>query len=648
MLDTVSALFGALRNLRRTWPRMFGTDLVFKLLAFALLLPLVGYALRRFVALSGNTVLSDLDILFFILSPIGIVALIVVGASVVAVAALEQAALMTIGLGEIRGSHVRVTSALAAGFRRSLSILLLTASLVARVVLVVAPFLLAAGVVYWMFLTAHDINFYLTNRPTSFWVAAILIAGIVTALAAILVPKLVCWAYALPVVLFERAHPLSALRVSEERTREHRGAITLVLVGWATASVLLSALGVALVGGLGSILVPRFQDSIGALLFVMGALLLFGGVVNLLVTVVQASTFALLIVRLYDRHGADHAAGVPGATSTESGEPTGFRLSIGTSLAGLSVAALLAGGVVYYLFHGVKTEDDALVLAHRGAAGRAPENTLASVDAALEDGADLVEIDVQETRDGRVVVLHDSDFMKIAKVPTKIWEASYDEAAAIDIGSWYGSEFADQRIPTLEEVLYRCKGKARVDIELKYYGHDERLEERVVAIVERTGMASDVIIMSLDQNGIRKMRELRPGWTVGLLMAKAVGDPPRMDADFLAVHTGLASARFVRRAHAAGKDVYVWTVNDPVTMSRMLSRGVDGLITDEPALARRVLAERAGMSSLERLLLEATIWMGVVPRDPAPEVDAPDNARGGMSSSKNPTERLPPSPGCAK
>jgi len=83
-----------------------------------------------------------------------------------------------------------------------------------------------------------------------------------------------------------------------------------------------------------------------------------------------------------------------------------------------------------------------------------------------------------------------------------------------------------------------------------------------------------------------------------------------LDADFLAVHTGLASGRFIRRAHRAGKQVFVWTVNDPINMSRMIGRGVDGIITDEPALLNR-MGERAELSSPERLLLEAAFWMGM-------------------------------------
>jgi len=180
-------------------------------------------------------------------------------------------------------------------------------------------------------------------------------------------------------------------------------------------------------------------------------------------------------------------------------------------------------------------------------------------------------------------------------------------------------------------VLYRCKGRTRVNIELKYYGHDQRLEESVVEIVERAGMASDVVVMSLKQDGIRKIRELRPDWTIGLLLAKAAGDPTRVDADFLAVHTGLVTRRFIRAAHRAGKQVFVWTVNDPINMSRMIGRGVDGVITDDPALLNQVMERRAALSSPERLLIETAFWLGMVPKDPRPEVDLASEAVEGIA-----------------
>jgi glycerophosphoryl diester phosphodiesterase len=325
---------------------------------------------------------------------------------------------------------------------------------------------------------------------------------------------------------------------------------------------------------------------------------------NLFVTAFCVAAFALGVLDLFRAYG-------PRVDSTNLGNdaPGARRLRVTPAgfVVGVGIAAVLAFGAGAWLLHGIRTEDAVVVIAHRGASGKAPENTLAAVRQAIEDGADFVEIDVQETADGKVVVMHDSDFMKLSGEPLKIWDATFEQVRSLDVGSWFAPEFASERVPTLREVLLVARGRVRVVIELKYYGHDEQLEQRVVDIVEATDMTDQVQLMSLKYPAVQKLHALRPDWTVGLLAATAIGDLVRLDADFLAVKATIAKRSLIRSARAAGKPLYVWTLNDPVSMSRMVSRGVDGIITDEPAIAREVLVARADMSSIERLLLQAAI-----------------------------------------
>jgi glycerophosphoryl diester phosphodiesterase len=166
-------------------------------------------------------------------------------------------------------------------------------------------------------------------------------------------------------------------------------------------------------------------------------------------------------------------------------------------------------------------------------------------------------------------------------------------------------------VPTLAEVLQIIKAAdARLVIELKYYGHDQQLEQRVIDEVEAAGLTDRVAIMSLKLAGVQKLKQLRPAWTGGLLAATAIGDITRLDADFLAVNQNMASRRFIERARAAGKQVFVWTVNDGLSLNHWMSMGVDGVITDEPALARSILEQRREMTVAERLLLSATLFFG--------------------------------------
>ena len=183
---------------------------------------------------------------------------------------------------------------------------------------------------------------------------------------------------------------------------------------------------------------------------VMGGLFLLASLLSFALTWVQAAFFVLLTLRLYQPEGTS----LPSLGERGDANRT---VSMKSLLAALVAGTLVAGVTGFFLVDSVRMDDDVLVIAHRGASGRAPENTLAALAAAIEDGADLLEIDVQETIDGEVVVIHDSDFMKIAGDPRKVWDVTYEETRTIDIGSWFGPEFSAQRLPTLEEVLELAK-----------------------------------------------------------------------------------------------------------------------------------------------------------------------------------------------
>jgi len=278
-----------------------------------------------------------------------------------------------------------------------------------------------------------------------------------------------------------------------------------------------------------------------------------------------------------------------------------------------AIFVLIASLVGATAMHSMNLKDRVEITAHRGGAGVAPENTLAAIRQAIEDGADWIEIDVQESKDGVVVVAHDSDLAKVAGNPVKIWEATADELRSIDIGSYFGPQFHGERVPTLQEVLQVCKGKVGVNIELKYYGHTQDLEKRVIELVDRFEMEPEIVVMSLESKGIEKMKSLRPEWTAGLLTAVVAGDLTHARSDFLAVKSSIATRHFIQAAHNRGKSVSAWTVNEGYAMSALISRGVDNLITDYPAVARRVLAERQEMSPLERLMVEMAFYLGVKP-----------------------------------
>ena len=148
---------------------------------------------------------------------------------------------------------------------------------------------------------------------------------------------------------------------------------------------------------------------------------------------------------------------------------------------------------------GVRLDDDTEITAHRAGAAAAPENSVAACEQAIKDGTDWIEIDVQETSDGEVVVVHDRDLMKLGGSPLNIWNSTAADLRAVDVGSSFDPKFSTVRLATLGEMLDAAKaGGIGVVIELKHYGHAQKLEERVAAIVEAHEMVDHIVIMSLD------------------------------------------------------------------------------------------------------------------------------------------------------
>ena len=599
----------SLQHLLQDWQQVFTLHLAYTTLGIILFTPLVALIGRLLLGLSDQPALADQDIAWFLLSPAGIAALVFLAGLTIAIIGFEQASLMTMGAGHAQGSHIGTYAALRFTALRAYSIFVFAIRLVVRVLLLTLPFVAASGAIAWFLLSTYDINYYLAEQPAEFWIAAVMIGLLLLAMLLILVSKLLAWSMALPLVLFAGIAPAKSFARSERLTRGHKRQLLKTLAIWALLVFIFSTLLLGIIQLLGSWLAPKFFDSIDWLVPVLGGLVALWMLGNFVVTVFAAGSLGYTLAGFYQQYCATEVHTDLGAMTREQ-PARGWRLSaplLTLMLAAAVVSAVLVGN---WLVDGIQIKDTVTVVAHRGAAGRAPENTLASIRAAIEDASDWVEIDVQETVDGEVVVVHDSDFMKLAGVDLKVWDGTLEQIRDIDIGSWFDPQFSAERVPTLAEVLEEAKGKTRVVIELKYYGHDQQLEQRVVDIVEQLGMTDEVAIMSLKYEGVQKIRALRPDWTIGLLSAKAIGDLTSLDVDFLAVAMGMASPGFVRRSHEQGKQVFVWTVNDAVSLSRMMSLGVDGVISDEPALAREVIADRAGLNSAERLLMHTAILFG--------------------------------------
>ena len=276
-------------------------------------------------------------------------------------------------------------------------------------------------------------------------------------------------------------------------------------------------------------------------------------------------------------------------------------VAVGICLIGIIIGTILLIPVVKEDIASI--DKPVYVTAHRGSSGRAPQNTISAFVAAIEDKADYIELDVQETRDGVVVVLHDANLHHVGGVDANIWELNYSELQAIDVGSSFSPEFAGEKVPTLEEAIDVTKGKVKLNIELKLNGHEKNLVENTVRIVEEKGIEDECVITSLDYNALKEVRTLNPDLRIGMIIGYVIGDYSKLDVDFYSVEPNLVlTKKFMRDAHDDNKEVHIWTLRPKADVSQSVDLGVDNIINDYPVMVQELLNEKQNRSEIEKLI----------------------------------------------
>jgi glycerophosphoryl diester phosphodiesterase len=244
------------------------------------------------------------------------------------------------------------------------------------------------------------------------------------------------------------------------------------------------------------------------------------------------------------------------------------------------------------------------IIAHRGASHDAPENTLAAVNLAWEQGADAVEIDVQASSDHRIVVIHDPTTKKTAGVNRKVCEQTFASLCQLDAGLWKSPKFRGERIPPLADVLRTVPSGKRLFIEIKC--GENGLPDLMDTIRQSHCIASQIVLIGFCIDTMARAKTMRSGFEVGWVVksrrnwktgrwtptitnlieeAKA----RRLDA------LDLGAKRPLTRAHvdeikAAGLKVYIWTVDSPSKAKHLISAGVNGITTNRPGWLREQLA----------------------------------------------------------
>jgi glycerophosphoryl diester phosphodiesterase len=580
-----------------------GFELLFRLLAAVVFTPLTAWLATSLIRWSGSGSISNYDIASFFLSPKGILFATVTATIGFATAFFEFGGLIALAGATIRRKNLSLPQLFKFLISRLRQLWILSVRQFFTYVVVGLPSLVVVAGAYSVFLTSNDINYFLQTKPPAFWYAVTIsvIAGGVFAFLAIRL--FIGWIYSLPLLLFGGRSPKEALRESEEMVHGRRREVLMMLLRWLMAVVSLALVAGVVMGVVETIFFKMAGTRVGLVLGMVAFFSVLHLLVSILMGVVGSSTLACAVARRFFQARPDIR--LPSSLVNENAVLVQKALHC---LRATWVVVLLVGGATTYvaiqMINKIEFRDSVAITAHRGSSITAPENTMAAFQLAIDEGTDYIELDVLETKDGVIAIVHDKDLKRVTGLDKGIWEVTYDEIKDLDIGTWFDPKFADQRIPTLQDAIALVKGKCKLNIELKFHGHEQNFIPEVIRIVKESNFLDQCVMTSLEYAGLVEVERLEPAVVTGAIVTAALGDVTTKGSDFLSLGAAKITRDMVHRAHDAGKEVHVWTVNEPSVMNTMIGIGVDNIITDSPGVLRNLIEERRKLSNVEKALLQ--------------------------------------------
>lgn len=587
----------------QNWKNVLFYELLYRGITLPVYLRLINRALHMALRMAGYSYLTAGNIGDFLIRPATILIFLLVSIVCMLLVALEMAGLITAFQGAAYHQKLSPLHILWGGIQKLAD---------------------EAAKKNWKLGVLALVTFFLTNlfllgrafthvRPVNFVLQEICQEKAALLFLALLL--LFCMAMAVPgmfvfhACMIEQRSFADAMTRSRGLLRKHLGRSVALVLGSNLVILILILVLYGLSVAVAAVLVVLFTEknlALATMLFLtrrLEIILLFFG--SILTVVVNYAALSVLFYQFGNRrfHEPRWDFKYPARGTAESRKLT-------------LILCVIAFGGLFYLVdlarNGAGLSDAILVqtqiTAHRGSSWSAPENTMAAVRAAEEELADCVELDVQMTADGIVVLGHDASLKRVAGVNRSIQSLTFEELQRLDVGSWFGAEFAGEPIPTLAEVLEFCKGKLDLNIEIKSVRRDSDLPHRVVELILEHGMEEQCVVTSTSLNYLKQVKELAPQLRTGYIVSAAYGDFYSNEAvDFISIRHSFVNERLIESVHEQGKAVHAWTVNVKSEIERLRLLGVDNIITDRPIFAREIIyREEATEDLIEylRMMLE--------------------------------------------
>lgn len=584
------AIQQSLNDFRKSYPSYLSFELFYMLLTSFLYVPLVSFIFNQMLKWIGSSTLLNAEVYQIALTLPGLLGLVLITFLAVIFLFIEFGVLILIAHKRYFNSSIQVTEALYTSIRKLPGILGFSSLYFVGILIFIIPFIDSSNMPALL-----DINLpiLLTNWVYGSYLFGFIYLGLFL-IGAFLLVRLI---FTLHYILLEKKNVWNAIKLSFKLTRSNQQPILFSII-------LLNAI----IFIIGFVIMTSFSFIIEILeIGIIGH-----GLKNYFTTISSyvAISFSILLIplnllmitRLFYHlkmqkgeeitdHVQIHSLGF--LNKIEKGIKKIFPKKKYTFV-GVVVLAMTG---MFFLNHSVTSSFvylkwDVSVASHRGDYRNGPENSISSIEAALQQGFNAIEMDVQLTQDGVVVLNHDKTLKRMAGISSSINELTYEEVKQIDIGERYSEKYQGERIPTLDEVLELLESegvKLIIDVKEITTSNRSKFANQLVDIIERHGLEEDAYIQAFDYSTLKEIREQNEAIKIGQILYLAAGNLSNLDVDFYTIRQTMLSDRFVEKAHKLNREVWVWTVNLDQNIKEVLKYDIDGIITDYPERVQNVI-----------------------------------------------------------
>lgn len=580
--------------IRQNWKNILLFELLYRGITTPVYMRLVSRGIRLALRAAGYSYLTPANIGNFLIQPVTLLAFAAAAFVGILILSLETAGLVTAFQGSAYYQKLTPLHILWGGLQKMKDEMekrnwQLPLFLAAQYLLIHLPFILRTIVRYK---PANFIFQELKKQPVA---VTFLIILLIFGILAVIPRSLTVYG-----CMIEQKHFHSGVVRSWQMTHKRKWRIASLAMFWELAVILLASAVYAVSVCVAAVCVVYFsRQSLAMAVLLSAADRLETGIIYLASMLAFVLVFAALSVAYYQYGNRRFHA-----ERWDFGYPA--RGSINRKTLAVVLAALLGVGLFYIydlVRNGSELSEELLIeteiTAHRGSSVTAPENTIPAIEKAMEEMADSVEIDVQMTSDGVIVLGHDASLKRVAGVNRSIASMTFAQLQQLDVGSWFSKSYEGTRIPALSEVLELCSQKIGLNIEIKYVGKNSDLPEKTAEMIKAYGMENQCVVTSTNLPYLRRVKEVLPEVRTGYIISAAYGNfYSSEDVDFISIRSGFVTSALMQNAHEQGKAVYAWTVNSKSELERLTLLGVDGIITDRPVLAREIVYREEATESL--------------------------------------------------